>query len=571
MMACIQPPAAQPAIKAQDPWDALLEVVKKHDEDIVKSWKEDLDTLLVFGALFSAIVTAFTIESYQWLSEDPEDTTVTLLTQISKQLRDPTLNVTGPDPDDFHLDASNVLINCFWFLSIILALMSGLLVLLCKQWLREHTQAIHTVARTAAEELALRQLRRDSLMKWGVPQVIALTPILLQAALLLFFAGILLLAWTRNLALFVVCMVTVGLGVGFYLVTTVLPLITYISADIRRKSGEILPFLFICPYKSPQARLAYRFFCASLRYFPLIPLKLGRNWRVAVKPASDWSFSDMRVLTALDNPPPLNLKVYELRALDWAARMLQRSSSMVPHLKDLFTSLSLHPSVVLAGILNYWTLAMWEEFTPEDVRKELEDTTEFQETKRQGLGWYMTVSRAPSIPDPILHSKAGIQMLLFYQYWFNLVDTVTVQSVRDLNDSISRFRELGLPKAINLRFFVPFPIASKLWSHVDASIREESLSLIEHYRYGWNGHPGPEEKGDERLAFIAALIKHLKQDYGGHRSILFTSLPGINFIRSINHAIIQHQLNERPDWESDGIYRDMLMWEWIQATGALVT
>ncbi|EEB96136.1 hypothetical protein MPER_04783 [Moniliophthora perniciosa FA553] len=120
-----------------------------------------------------------------------------------------------------------------------------------------------------------------------------------------------------------------------------------------------------------------------------------------------------------------------------------------------------------------------------------------------------------------------------HQYWFNLVEgdvgTITVQSVGALNDSISRFREMGLPKAINLCYFVPFPIASKLWSHADPSVRQESLSLIEYYRDGWNAYAGPEEKGDERLAFIAALIKH-KQDYGEHRSILFTSDQGTDFI-----------------------------------------
>ncbi|EEB91760.1 hypothetical protein MPER_09831 [Moniliophthora perniciosa FA553] len=291
--------------------------------------------------------------------------------------------------------------------------------------------------RTTAESLALRQLRRDSLEKWRVPQIIALTPILLQAALLLFFAGIVVLAWTLNLALFIVCFVICGLGAGFYFSTTLLPLLAELSADVRQKSGEALSFRFINPYKSPQAWAMYRFFCMMIRQLPLIGsflAKRGYNWRMAVKPAQDWSFSDMRVLTAFDlNPPPLNLNVYELRALDWAARMLQHSSSMVPHLKNIFSSLSLHPSVIMAGILNYWTLAMWEEFTLEDVQNELEDTTKFQETKREGLGWYMTVSRAPGIPDPILHSKAGIQMLLFHQYWFNLIEsdsgTITVQSV----------------------------------------------------------------------------------------------------------------------------------------------
>ncbi|KAI3603305.1 hypothetical protein WG66_002345 [Moniliophthora roreri] len=552
----------------QQSWETLLKMVDKYDEDMVKNWKEDIDTLLVFAGLFSAVVTAFAIESYQWLSEDPEDTSVVLLTQISQQLRDPNVNVTRPDSETFHPDASSVLINCFWFLSLILALMSGLLALLCKQWLREHTRDTHT--RTAAEALALRQLRRDSLEKWRVPQLVATTPILLEIALLLFFAGLLDLAWTRNLAVFVVCMVAVGLGAGFYIITTLLPLITNIYADICQKSDMILPFRFVCPYKSPQAWAVYRFSCMILRQLPFLGSYLyrrGLNWWMAVKPPRDWSFSDMRVLTTFDvNPAPLDLKVYELRALDWATGMFQDSPSMVPHFKNIFPSLSLYPSVVMTGVLNYWTLAMWEEFKKEDVQEELSDMWKFQETRRQGLGWYTTVSRSPSIPDPILHSKEGMQMLAFHQYWFHLVENINVEAICDLNDSISRFQKEGHPKTIGLRFFVPFSVVSKLWAHSKYEIRQESLSLIQLYKNSWSAYPGPEEDGDERLAFAAVLIRHLKQDYGGHRSILLTSTLGQDFIRFIHDGIIQNRLYQHPKWESDSHKRDMLIDEWIAAT-----
>ncbi|EEB98005.1 hypothetical protein MPER_02568 [Moniliophthora perniciosa FA553] len=63
-------------------WERMLKEVSRHDEDMVKGWRDDIDTLLVFAGLFSAVVTAFVIESYQWLDEDPADTTVTLLTYL---------------------------------------------------------------------------------------------------------------------------------------------------------------------------------------------------------------------------------------------------------------------------------------------------------------------------------------------------------------------------------------------------------------------------------------------------------------------------------------------------------
>ncbi|KAI3605859.1 hypothetical protein WG66_012389 [Moniliophthora roreri] len=442
--------------KVEDSWKALLKVVEKHDQNMVGKWKDDLDTSLIFGGLFSVVAAGFTIESYRWLSEDPEDSTVTLLTQISQQLRDPNANITLPDPKAFHPDTSLVLINILWFLSLILALISGLLALLCKQWLREHAQSTWIVTQTAATEVSLRQLRRDSLGKWHVPQFIQSTSILLQGALLLFFAGIILLAWTLNSALFIVCLTICGLGAWFYIITTFLPFLTEILADARQRISGALSFRFINPYKSPQAWAMYHLCCWMIRWaIPFIgPFleKRGYNWRTAVEPAPNWSLSDMRVLTAFDgNPPPFNINLYELRALNWATKMLQNSPSMLPHLQNIISSLSLSPLIIMTGILNYWTLAMWEEFTPEDVQEEFKDSTKFKITRHKGLGWYTTVSRAPKL-DPMLVSTVGSRTLFFYQHWFHLVDNIDTTTIRELDvlyDSITRFQQLGLSESIN--------------------------------------------------------------------------------------------------------------------------
>ncbi|EEB99992.1 hypothetical protein MPER_00173, partial [Moniliophthora perniciosa FA553] len=114
-------------------WEKVLKEVARHDEDMVKGWRDDIDTLLVFAGLFSAVVTAFAIESYQWLDEDPADTTVALLTQLLLVQ----VNGSQPvsfEPTPFKPDASSIRINIFWFLSLIFSLTSALFGLLCKQW-----------------------------------------------------------------------------------------------------------------------------------------------------------------------------------------------------------------------------------------------------------------------------------------------------------------------------------------------------------------------------------------------------------------------------------------------------
>ncbi|EJD44295.1 hypothetical protein AURDEDRAFT_65360 [Auricularia subglabra TFB-10046 SS5] len=58
--------------------------MEKHDSELCKAYREEIDTLLVFAGLFSAVVTGFTVESYQWLNDDPSDAMISLLAQICK-------------------------------------------------------------------------------------------------------------------------------------------------------------------------------------------------------------------------------------------------------------------------------------------------------------------------------------------------------------------------------------------------------------------------------------------------------------------------------------------------------
>ncbi|KAJ7578594.1 hypothetical protein C8J56DRAFT_753385, partial [Mycena floridula] len=59
---------------------------KVYDEAMVACWKVAMDGILLFAALFSAVVTAFIIESYRLLSPDPAALTLLILYQISQQL-----------------------------------------------------------------------------------------------------------------------------------------------------------------------------------------------------------------------------------------------------------------------------------------------------------------------------------------------------------------------------------------------------------------------------------------------------------------------------------------------------
>ncbi|KAF9482268.1 hypothetical protein BDN70DRAFT_801943, partial [Pholiota conissans] len=62
-----------------DPWQICLELFLEEDKAKCQAWNDEVGTLLVFAGLFSAVVTAFVVQSYQSLTPNPGDQTSLLL------------------------------------------------------------------------------------------------------------------------------------------------------------------------------------------------------------------------------------------------------------------------------------------------------------------------------------------------------------------------------------------------------------------------------------------------------------------------------------------------------------
>ncbi|KAL0062918.1 hypothetical protein AAF712_010239 [Marasmius tenuissimus] len=352
------------------------------------------------AGLFSAVVTAFTIESYQWLQEAPEDTTVVLLKQISQQLNGSSI----PEPDTFEVSSSVVRINVLWFLSLILALVDALFALLCKQWLREHRRHTHT--RTPSEALALRWLRNQSLEKWHVSMILASLPMLLEFALFLFLAGLLELLRTRHPVPFAITTVVVVFAALFYFGTTIIPTVDIIrqALQVSRKLVDerkhpkffsphnfimtLPPMEYICPYKSPQAWVVFQVlgFVSHI----LLPLRRAalflayRNWITfsaydnfadststfgeIISSLSDWSSVDLELLqrSSIDLAPPF----YELEAFRWLVAELRDSPHMIPHLQNILSTFPLH--LVMPAVLDQWFFLPGRKWSVSDIEAALD-------------------------------------------------------------------------------------------------------------------------------------------------------------------------------------------------------
>ncbi|THV04755.1 hypothetical protein K435DRAFT_603963, partial [Dendrothele bispora CBS 962.96] len=94
-------------------WNVYISQAFSYDKALLEGWKSDMDGIIIFSALYSASLTAFIIESYQTLQEDPADTTVFILTQISRQLASLS-NGTAmafQDPPSFALTTPSLVCN----------------------------------------------------------------------------------------------------------------------------------------------------------------------------------------------------------------------------------------------------------------------------------------------------------------------------------------------------------------------------------------------------------------------------------------------------------------------------
>ncbi|KAJ3557560.1 hypothetical protein NP233_g11709 [Leucocoprinus birnbaumii] len=231
-----------PVIPNSNPWEGCFKPVHRHDKEMCERWRDEVDKLLIFAGLFSAAVTAFTVEAYKMLQPDPTTTLIAMLE---------TGNRTAIQPA-FSPGSSAIRVNIFWFFSLVLSLSTVVIGVLSMQWLREYQRDDNTTA--AEDALGLRQMRYEGLLAWRVPEIISALPILLQSAVFLFFCGILDLLWSLHRLVAIVVTIPVAFLTMFLVATTVLPALQY---AFSRKINLRIPQ---CSYKSPQSWIFHRLF-----------------------------------------------------------------------------------------------------------------------------------------------------------------------------------------------------------------------------------------------------------------------------------------------------------------------
>ncbi|KAI0372480.1 hypothetical protein BV20DRAFT_1050799 [Pilatotrama ljubarskyi] len=212
-------------------WSRTTDIVKTYSDDLIKRLNAEIDALLVYAGLFSAVVTAFNVESYVLLQPQTPDPSLVVLQRISAQLVSSSVHFPSPnqtEPPSPLLSAPpslapawTVWLNMFWFSSLIFSLAAASIGITVKQWLQEYSSGLSGTARHTAR---LRQRRLNSLAKWRVADITAALPVMLQLALGLYSVGLLILLWNLHPVVAALASTLVALLFMFTLATSVLPL-----------------------------------------------------------------------------------------------------------------------------------------------------------------------------------------------------------------------------------------------------------------------------------------------------------------------------------------------------------
>ncbi|KII84758.1 hypothetical protein PLICRDRAFT_117235, partial [Plicaturopsis crispa FD-325 SS-3] len=172
-----------PDVKADAPiWTTYVQEASEQDKDQIEKWDKNMDVILVFAGLFSAILTAFIIEFYKLLQQDPQDTTNALLQNVTATLQAILQNPDGGgtvpiinDSTAFQVSTLVLWVNGLWFSSLACSLGAAMAAMVVKQWIQFYSPAKNSG--NAHDNAQRRQYQYNALHQWRVPDIINVLPL----------------------------------------------------------------------------------------------------------------------------------------------------------------------------------------------------------------------------------------------------------------------------------------------------------------------------------------------------------------------------------------------------------
>ncbi|KIJ41745.1 hypothetical protein M422DRAFT_148277, partial [Sphaerobolus stellatus SS14] len=113
-------------------WSTYEKLAKKNDDQEIDSRTANLDSLLIFAGLFSAVSTGFIVDMRPELEPDPTDTTNALLLALVHNNQ--TMNKNFSLPEWPNPPSLQIAIQSLTYLSLATSLLSAFQAVLAKQW-----------------------------------------------------------------------------------------------------------------------------------------------------------------------------------------------------------------------------------------------------------------------------------------------------------------------------------------------------------------------------------------------------------------------------------------------------
>ncbi|KAF9005272.1 hypothetical protein BDZ89DRAFT_966710, partial [Hymenopellis radicata] len=202
-------------------WRMCLDETITYDRKLLKENHGTLDRVLVFGGIFSVVITTLLAQVVQSLSHTDYGQVTALLTlemlQVQRAMAEgrPTANITATTPSSVVVTETPLSVKwiiSMWSVSLTLSLPTALLALLGREWLRSYAAPTWG---SAQDRGRVRHSRYMGLMRWRVPEIIQCLPVILHVSLALFFAGFIILLARAGVGVVLVSVIAAIVGSAF--------------------------------------------------------------------------------------------------------------------------------------------------------------------------------------------------------------------------------------------------------------------------------------------------------------------------------------------------------------------
>lgn len=168
-------------------WELYNEKAKIRDKALLKDWDSSINSLLLFAAIFAAVLTALCVESRKLLEPDLLLSIDRTLLYMAQQSNDP--STPPPSREPFVPPDWAVTVNGFFFTSLTTSILAAVGAVTCLQWVGEYDAGLE--AASTPEHRALRwHYRYRATDQWYMRHMIASLAVILYVSVGFFLVGL---------------------------------------------------------------------------------------------------------------------------------------------------------------------------------------------------------------------------------------------------------------------------------------------------------------------------------------------------------------------------------------------